>query len=87
MATYGSAFAQLFARIFADFGLILLDPLDERLHRVAAPILHRALAERDELNELLLKRGKELEHAGYAVQVNVTSRSTVLFSLWEANAR
>ena len=61
--------------------MILLDPLDERLHRVAAPILHRALAERDELNELLLKRGKELEHAGYAVQVNVTSRSTVLFSL------
>jgi bacillithiol biosynthesis cysteine-adding enzyme BshC len=81
VATYSSAFAQLFARIFEDFGLILLDPLDERLHRVAAPILRQALADRDELNELLLKRGKELEHAGYEVQVNVTSRSTLLFSL------
>jgi bacillithiol biosynthesis cysteine-adding enzyme BshC len=81
VATYSSAFAHLFARIFEDFGLILLDPLDERLHRVAAPILHRALAERDELNELLLNRGKQLERAGYTVQVNVTSRSTVLFSL------
>ena len=81
VATYSSAFAHLFARIFEDFGLILLDPLDERLHRVAAPILQRAVAERDELNELLLKRGEELEHAGYAVQVKVTARSTVLFSL------
>ena len=80
-ATYGSAFAQLFARIFADAGLILLDPLDERLHRLAAPILRAALEQRDDLNALLLKRGKEIEHAGYAAQVNVTANSTVLFSL------
>src|SRR5262249_50254145 len=38
-ATYGGAFAGLFARIFADFGLILLDPLDDRLHQIAGPIL------------------------------------------------
>ncbi len=81
VATYGSAFAHLFARIFEDFGLILLDPLDERLHLVAAPLLRQAFADRDELNDLLLKRGKELQHAGYAVQVNVTTRSTLLFSL------
>jgi bacillithiol biosynthesis cysteine-adding enzyme BshC len=80
-ATYSSAFATLFARIFSDHGLILLDPLDERLHRVAAPLLRDALAHRDELNELLLKRGKELERAGYEVQVKVTSHSTLLFSL------
>lgn len=80
-ATYGSAFAKLFARIFADAGLILLDPLDDRLHRLAAPILKAALEQRDDLNSLLLKRGKELEHAGYAAQVNVTSNSTVLFSM------
>jgi bacillithiol synthase len=81
VATYSSAFARLFARLFEDFGLILLDPLDDRLHRLAAPILRQALVDRDELNELLLKRGRELQHAGYAVQVNVTSRSTLLFSL------
>lgn len=80
-ATYGSAFAELFARVFADEGLILLDPLDERLHRLAAPILLQALEQRDDLNALLLRRGKDLERAGYAAQVNVTSHSTVLFSL------
>lgn len=83
VATYGSAFARLFAHIFADYGLILLDPLDERLHRVAAPVLTAALAERDALNELLLNRGKELDRAGYEPQVNVTSRSTLLFSMEE----
>jgi bacillithiol biosynthesis cysteine-adding enzyme BshC len=82
-ATYSSAFAALFARIFADHGLILLDPLDERLHRVAAPLLRDALGRREELNDLLLKRGKELERAGYEVQVKVTSHSTLLFSLEE----
>lgn len=82
-STYGGAFASLFARIFSDHGLILLDPLDERLHRVAAPILLDALARRDELNELLLKRGKELDRAGYEVQVKVTAHSTLLFSLEE----
>lgn len=83
IATYSSAFATLFARIFSDLGLILLDPLDERLHVVASPLLGAALAERKELNELLLQRGKELEHAGYDVQVKVTSHSTLLFSMNE----
>src|SRR6516165_5794688 len=59
VATYSSAFARLFSGIFADYGLILLDPLDE----------------------LLLNRGKDLESAGYEPQVNVTSRSTLLFSM------
>jgi bacillithiol biosynthesis cysteine-adding enzyme BshC len=80
-ATYGSAFAALFARIFADFGLVLLDPLDSRLHQIAAPILREALVCRDELNDQLLARGRELEKAGYESQVKVTSRSTLLFSL------
>src|SRR5208337_3023323 len=79
--TYTSAFGKLFARLFGEHGLILLDPLDHRLHHVAAPILRAALAERDTLNELLLRRGKKLENAGYDEQVKVTSRSTLLFSL------
>ena len=80
-ATYGSAFAGMFARIFAEHGLILLDPLDAGLHRVAAPVLRDALVQRDELNDLLLNRGKELDRAGYEPQVKVTSRSTLLFCL------
>jgi bacillithiol synthase len=79
--TYGSSFAKMFARIFAAQGLILLDPLDPKLHRIAAPILCQALAQRDVLNSLLIQRGKELERAGYEAQVKVTARSTLVFTL------
>jgi bacillithiol synthase len=77
--TYGSAFGKLFARVFADYGLILLDPLDARLHRIAAPVYRKALEDRDELNEKLLQRSKDLEAAGFDAQVKVAATSTLLF--------
>jgi bacillithiol biosynthesis cysteine-adding enzyme BshC len=79
--TYGSAFGKLFARLFAEHGLILLDPLDARLHRVAAPLYRKAMEERDALNEKLLQRAKDLDNAGYEAQVRVTARSTLLFRM------
>ena len=59
----------------------MLDPLDARLHRIAGEVLLRAVKGRDELNEALLARGKELDKAGFAAQVKVTARSTLLFSI------
>jgi bacillithiol biosynthesis cysteine-adding enzyme BshC len=79
--TYGSAFGKLFARLFSQQGLILMDPLDTGLHKVAAPLYQHALAERDALNEKLLQRGKDLDRAGFDAQVKVASRSTLLFHL------
>src|SRR5215467_5872335 len=79
--TYGSAFGKLFARLLKHAGLILLDPLDLRLHRLAEPLLSRAVEERDAIDEALLGRDRELERAGYAPQVRVTSRSTILFHI------
>jgi bacillithiol biosynthesis cysteine-adding enzyme BshC len=79
--SYGSAFGKLFAQLFAEQGLILLDPLDARLHRVAAPLYRKALENRDELNERLLQRGQELGHAGFDAQVKVTAKSTLLFTI------
>src|SRR6202171_4820509 len=77
--TYGSAFGKLFARLFSQQGLILLDPLDPALHRIAAPVYCQAIEDRDALNEQLLRRGKELEEAGFSAQVKVTAKSTLLF--------
>jgi bacillithiol biosynthesis cysteine-adding enzyme BshC len=79
--TYGGSFGKLFTRLFAEQGLILLDPLDARLHRVAEEVLRQAVEEREELNEALLARGKDLDKAGFAAQVKVTSRSTLLFGM------
>jgi len=79
--TYGSSFAKLFAKLFSPHGLILLDPLNPKLHAIAAPILRQALEQRDELNEALLQRDRELEKAGYTPQVKVTSKSTLLVAM------
>ena len=79
--TYGSAFGKLFARLLAASGLILLDPLDLRLHQIAEPIFAKAIEQRDSLEEQLLDRGKALEKADYGAQVKVSSRSTVLFHI------
>jgi bacillithiol biosynthesis cysteine-adding enzyme BshC len=77
----GSAFARLFARIFADWGLILLDPADKEFHALARPLFRQAIERAPELDEALLARGKALESAGYHQQVKVTAASTLLFEI------
>jgi uncharacterized protein YllA (UPF0747 family) len=41
--TLGSAFALLFARMFADWGVILLDPSDKDFHTLAKPLFRAAI--------------------------------------------
>lgn len=79
--TLGSGFARLFARLFADWGVILMDPADAAMHAVATPILRQAIERSSELDEALLARGKELEAAGYHQQVKVTPATTLLFQV------
>ncbi len=79
--TLGSAYAKLFAHLFADWGVILLDPADKEMHEVAKPLLLAAVERCSELNEALLARGKALEAAGYHQQVKVTSATTPLFQV------
>ena len=79
--TFGSAFARLFTKLFAEWGVILLDASDPQLHRIAAPVYRAAIGRAAELDDALLARGDELEAAGYHKQVKVTSSSALLFML------
>jgi len=78
---FGIAFARLFVRLFADWGVILLDAADAEFHQIAEPIYRAALDRAEELDEALLNRGQALEAAGYHQQVKVTPSSTLLFTL------
>src|SRR5271155_3470533 len=77
----GSAFALLFARLFADWGVILLDPADKDFHDLAKPLFRAAIERASELDEALLARGKAIEAAGYHQQVKVTSATALLFEV------
>ena len=77
--TYGSAYGKLMARLMAGRGIIFVDPLDARLHRLAAPTFHRALDQSESLREELLARSNELDRGGFHAQVKVTRETTLLF--------
>ena len=78
--TLGTAFACLYAKLFADWGVIVLDASDGELHRVAAPVYRAAIERSGELATALLERGEALEAAGYHQQVKVTPSSVLLFT-------
>lgn len=77
----GTAFARLYARIFAEWGVIVLDASDAELDRVAEPMFRAAVERADDLDAALQARGKELEAAGYHQQVKVNPSSTLLFTI------
>lgn len=79
--TLGSAFARLYTRIFADWGVIVLDASDPELARISVPMYRAAVERAEELSSALLKQGAALEAAGYHQQVKVTESSVLLFTM------
>ena len=56
-ATMAEAFAEVLAAVFADEGLVFLDPRDPRLAPLAAPIHRRALEEAPAISTALAGPG------------------------------
>ena len=77
--TFGSAFGKLLARLMKGRGLILLDPLDSRLHELARPVYRKAVEESQTLIADLTARDKILDKLGFHAQVKITQQSTLLF--------
>lgn len=77
--TYGSAFGKLLAKLLAGRGIIFLDPIDQRLHRLAVPVFRKALERCEVLGDALIDRSKQLEERGFHAQVKVTRETTLLF--------
>ncbi|MGA9978487.1 MAG: bacillithiol biosynthesis cysteine-adding enzyme BshC [Candidatus Sulfotelmatobacter sp.] len=79
--TMGTAYARLYAHLFGQWGVILLDAADAELHRVAEPIYRSAITNAAALNIALLARGEALEAAGYHQQVKVAPSTVLLFTM------
>ncbi len=75
----GTAFARFYTRLFAPWGVILLDASDPELHRVAAPVYRMAIERAQDLEAALSLRGEALDKAGFYQQVKVTPSSVLLF--------
>jgi bacillithiol biosynthesis cysteine-adding enzyme BshC len=85
--SYGDAFARMMTVLLGQYGLIFLDPLDEKLKKLAAPLYSQAASNAPEIAKVLVARSKELESDGYHAQVLVTEDSFPLFYHTDDGAR
>lgn len=83
----GQAFCTHIQRLFAEYGLIVVDPLDLRLKKLVAPIYAEAVNGSEEIVSALVDRSRELETNGYQAQVLVTPDYFPLFYHTEDGVR
>lgn len=77
--TIGEAFCTDVLRLFKNHGLVVVDPLDVRVKKLAGPIYSRAAERSETIVNALVDRTKELESNGYHAQVLVTPDYFPLF--------
>jgi bacillithiol biosynthesis cysteine-adding enzyme BshC len=79
--TLGQAFRDLLSTLLGSHRMLFVDPLADPIRRLAAPLLHDAVAEERQLKQALLDRNKELTDAGYHAQVHVDAKTSLVFLL------
>lgn len=78
-ATLAGAFGSLIARLFARWGLVVIDAASAGFHALGSKVLEEAIRNADELHAALVARGEELTARGYHAQVKVGQQSSLLF--------
>jgi bacillithiol synthase len=85
--TYGESFARMLAALTSEYGLVILDPTDAALKRLAAPLYSEAARHGAEIAAATDARSRELVAAGYHAQVHTSPDSFPLFIIDEGGAR
>ena len=81
------SFATMMTSLLGSHGLVLLNPLDADLKKLAAPIYSEAARRAPEIASAIEQRSRQLEEAGYHAQVMATTNSFPLFLHDESGAR
>jgi len=76
---FGTAFAKDLAGILSKYGLVFVDPMNERLKTLAAPIYSKAIKNTTGIVASIRQRSKDLETEGYHAQVLVEDDYFPLF--------
>ncbi|MBD3381868.1 MAG: bacillithiol biosynthesis cysteine-adding enzyme BshC [candidate division Zixibacteria bacterium] len=75
----GEAFGRLLAKLFTDSGLVLVNPADDRIKRMAKPVFEKEIAEFESSNQIINLANTELKQLGYHLQVHHLENYTNLF--------
>jgi bacillithiol biosynthesis cysteine-adding enzyme BshC len=82
-ANFAEAFGKMMIKLFGKFGVVLINPLDDRLKAVAGEIYARAMSSAPEFAARLVKASAALEASGYHAQVYTNADAVPLFMLDE----
>ena len=83
--TFGQAFAELVSFLLSEYGLILLDPREPHLKKMAKPVFLQAAESWVKLDSLIKGRNQQLARAGYTAQVGGEAGTSFLF--WEQDGK
>lgn len=78
-ATLGAAFTGALAELFADEGLLFLEPRRAEIAALAAPLYRRSIVEQEAITAALLARQAGLQAAGCAEQIPTRAGTTLVF--------
>lgn len=78
-STLASGFRRLMEQLFGPFGLCFLEAHQADLKEASLPLLIRELEDAEEVELLLRRRVRELEEAGYEVQVPILEGAVNVF--------
>ncbi|HKQ78972.1 MAG TPA: bacillithiol biosynthesis cysteine-adding enzyme BshC [Blastocatellia bacterium] len=82
-ANFAEAFGMMMIKLFGKFGVVLINPLDDRLKTAAGEIYARAMSSAPEFASRLVNASAQLEASGYHAQVHTNAEAAPLFMLDE----
>src|SRR3990172_2248041 len=85
--TFSTSFGEVFSWLFKNYGLILVDPQDGRLKKIASPWLGKVAENSGRFHSRIQEQSQRLVASGYHVQVTVDSEMTGLFVEKEGKRR
>jgi bacillithiol biosynthesis cysteine-adding enzyme BshC len=78
---FADAFGKMMMKLFGKFGVVLINPLDDRLKQIAGTIYMQAMQRSGEFASALVQQSSALETAGYHAQVYTSHESVPLFMM------
>jgi bacillithiol synthase len=79
--SFAGAFGKLMMRLFSKYGVVLIDPLDDRLKQAASGIYTQAMLRGVEFAARLVNESEALVNAGYHAQVFTSAEAVPLFMM------
>lgn len=78
---FADAFGKMMMKLLSKYGVVLINPLDDRFKHIAGSIYSQAMARVPEFADRLVTASSQLEAAGYHSQVYTSQEAVPLFML------